>query len=323
MTTINREWRTLISDPVSGISAVDDEGFQLRDGRLVVEPGLWSIDGGRTWVSGSPGPRTGGYKTALERFSGEILSIYRTTINNGTKSVQIRNGVIEEASVNTPLTKPPIGDTCQPEPDAGVLFHHGLIEYFPNHLVASVYAQCVGDDDPAPNTCGFPRFRCLALHSYDGGLSWENPITIGDPGITPASAAREGFTESTLVKLLNGELICFMRTSPADITPFTPLYASKSSDCGETWSLPYSVAGWGTNPQAVELENGALVLVYGGNDGHLQVSWDRGISWTVPVQVTRSEAYLSVFEAGPEAVITTYYDADLNGFAAARWSVRL
>ena len=116
-------------------------------------------------------------------------------------------------------------------------------------------------------------FGVFIIRSSDGGKSWEF-VTKFDPAeVKPTygisdRAVDEGFDEADLAQLPNGDLLCVMRSGS-----YSPLYQSRSSDGGRTWSTPTN-AGWqAVKPRLQVLPNGVVACASGrGAYGHPQVT---------------------------------------------------
>jgi hypothetical protein len=65
-----------------------------------------------------------------------------------------------------------------------------------------------------------------------------------------------------------------------------PLYASRSSDQGKTWSKSTVVNDYGVMPRLLRLDNGVLVLSYGRPGAAMRFSFDgTGSTWSEPVEL--------------------------------------
>jgi len=99
--------------------------------------------------------------------------------------------------------------------------------------------------------------RTIIVTSDDKGLSWKYLSTVASP--VAGEAIGEGFVEPALTLLEDGRLLCIMRTGH-----FFPLYASWSSDSGQTWTLPqYTGIDRGCDPCLITLHDGRVALSWG------------------------------------------------------------
>ena len=84
--------------------------------------------------------------------------------------------------------------------------------------------------------------------------------------------------------LADGTLLAMLRTT--DGLGVGPLYSSRSSDLGKTWSKPVVVNPSGVMPRLLRLGNGVLVLSYGRPGAEVRFSFDgRGATWSEPVKL--------------------------------------
>ena len=119
------------------------------------------------------------------------------------------------------------------------------------------------------------------LHSRDSGRTWDllNEIPYQpDPSADPLWDKREGFTEPEIVFLPDRSILCLMRTT--DGNGIGPLYASRSTDNGKTWSKPTVFDDLGVWPVLLNLENGLTLASYGRPGFYIRATNDAaGRSW--------------------------------------------
>ena len=176
------------------------------------------------------------------------------------------------------LEDTPFKVTGLPWTEAAYQLFGTLLELRNGDLLTAICA-CVRPPQELPglNRVGRRRYRFrignLIVRSSDGGRSWRF-VTFLDPdevqptyGIADADVD-EGLDEPSLALLPNGDIYLIMRTGS-----YSPLFHSRSTDGGETWSTPAS-AGWpGVRPNLRLLGNGVLVCTSGrGAYGHPQVT---------------------------------------------------
>src|SRR5690606_10173822 len=111
------------------------------------------------------------------------------------------------------------------------------------------------------------------------------------------------------------ELLCVMRLGSRH-----PLYQSRSSDGGRTWSRPQAMPVYGILPRLVTLGDGTILLATGRPDVTLSVSVDGGHRWPLTYRFledgkpldasTRNNAMIAL---GPQRVLYLY---DLGGYHA-------
>jgi len=147
-------------------------------------------------------------------------------------------------------------------------------------LLAGVYPGYLEGQDRFPCNVFFYR-------SQDFGRTWRVQGRIlyqPDLEADPQGASRDGFTEPSFEILRDGSLLCVLRTT--DGLGVGPMYVSRSTNLGKTWSKPVAFAKNGVLPRLLLLGNGALVLSSGRPGANLRVSFDgRGERWTEPCQL--------------------------------------
>jgi hypothetical protein len=318
--------------------ATNSIAHQFEDGRIVVVgedgKGVWSSDGGRTWKEGPAGPDD---KTTFNLGGSEILSIARTSVkrDDGKFNIYQRRSpdnwktvIKEDAIIDSPLASSTGGDTG--EHHDGLLVHHGAVRLKNGDLMISTYGNYQGDTELAdgyPEEFKMLKYRTVVLFSKDNGKTWANPITVAydkqlgrgtdddssvqTTTIVPAQT-QEGFCESDLVTAADGSIICAMRSGgrigvkKAPSFP-TPLFISRSTDEGQTWSPPVPVADRGVCPYLVKLENDVIVCSYARPGDWLIFSDDNGESWKGSFEFGPGGGYNTIFEVAPNKFIVIYH----------------
>jgi hypothetical protein len=316
--------------------------FQFADGRIVVGKGaksVWSSDGGKTWKPGPAGPSE---KVAIDLGGGEILAINRNTKrrDDGLFTVKLKRSLDNWDSIKGEealLDLPGAGQTVLGGGGVvdGYLFHHGIVQLPDGRLVATVYGNNLGDTvlcDGYPEELGQKKYRTAVVFSDDRGRSWGGAVQVaydrmlgrGVPKGHPMSdedapeggeetvasvpaITQEGFREADLAIAPNGDLLCVMRSGgrnggPAVLFP-TPLYVSRSSDQGKTWSLPAQAADRGVSPDVLVLDNGIIVCTYSRPGNWLMFSEDAGMTWKGAFQFGETGAYNYLAKTGSDSFI--------------------
>jgi hypothetical protein len=321
--------------------ATNTIAFRLNDGRIVVvgdtetEQDVWSSDGGRTWAAGPRGPRT---KTAIDLGGGEVLGfgasmdpradgVLQMGLRRSTDGGKTWNN--EKVPVSMPQTTPLGGDDGKLH--SGMYVHHGAIQLKNGDIMVSLYGNYAGDRefaDAYPIEFNTRKVRTVVVRSSDKGKTWGNAVTVAyntmlargldtdssvqSFAVVPA-VTQEGFGEADLARAPNGDILCMMRSGgrlavgDAPIFP-TPMYLSRSSDEGKTWTQPVQVADRGVCPYLVTLENGIIVCSYARPGGWLILSDDSGKSWKGPLPVCTSDSYCRVLSVRPDRVLVLYHD---------------
>jgi hypothetical protein len=136
-----------------------------------------------------------------------------------------------------------------------------LLELENGNFLTAFQAQ-VGT--PSETRCDFTTF---VVRSSDGGNSFEHVWTFS-PEIDGKPVGDQGLCEPDLAVLANGDILCMMRTGSG-----SPMYQSRSTDGGWTWSEPVSIGWQGVKPHLRLLSNGVLACSAGrGIYGHPQIT---------------------------------------------------
>lgn len=124
-----------------------------------------------------------------------------------------------------------------------------------------------------------------------------------------------GFTEPAYEILADGTFICVNRTT--DGIGNGPMYISRSSDMGKTWSKPEIFMASGVLPRLLQLENGVTVMASGRPGVQLRFSNDgKGKLWTNAFEMMPwidykdqvSCGYTGLLATGPDRFLVVYSD---------------
>ena len=166
-----------------------------------------------------------------------------------------------------------------------------------------------------------PKDGTFFYRSTDGGHTWTIQGRIPyqpDLKADPKGADRMGFTEPAFEILGDGSLLCVMRTS--DGLGIGPMYSSRSTDLGKTWSKPAAMTPNGVLPKLLRLGNGVLVMSSGRPGVQVRFATDgKGESWTDAFEMVRRDGnnanfgadtcgYTSLLATGPDSFIIAYSD---------------
>ena len=117
------------------------------------------------------------------------------------------------------------------------------------------------------------RIGVFIVRSPDRGKSWDFVTAFDPQELKPVygpgdRTLDEGFDEADLAVLPNGDILCVMRTGS-----YSPMFQSRSTDGGHTWSTPVNTGWQGVRPRLQVLPNGVLTCAAGrGAYGHPQVT---------------------------------------------------
>ncbi len=130
---------------------------------------------------------------------------------------------------------------------------------------------------PDPNKDGSARFehrRSVAIiRSGDRGRTWRFAAALypwdSEPTWGPGDRPLDkGFAEPDVALLPSGDLLCVINTGS-----YSPLFQSRSTDGGQSWSTPVSTGWPGVKPRLRVLPNGVLACASGrGAYGHPQIT---------------------------------------------------
>ncbi|MAE60927.1 MAG: hypothetical protein CMJ49_06160 [Planctomycetaceae bacterium] len=103
-----------------------------------------------------------------------------------------------------------------------------------------------------------------------------------DKQADPLWHKREGFTEPDITFLPDGSILCLIRSS--DGSGIAPLYSSRSTDLGQTWSTPEVFDTLGVWPEIITLESGITLATYGRPGLYLRAAADPAAQHWSPKQ---------------------------------------
>jgi len=183
-------------------------------------------------------------------------------------------------------------------------------------LLAGIYPGYMTREDGTAD----PKDHTFFYRSTDNGHTWViQGRILYQPDLKADAKGNErmGYTEPAFEILSDGSLFCVMRTS--DGAGIGPMYASRSTDLGKTWSKPRAFTQNGVLPRLLRLDNGVLVLTSGRHGVQVRFSTDgKGESWTDPFEMVPmtnggdpsfgadSCGYTSLLATGPDSFIIAY-----------------
>ena len=190
---------------------------------------------------------------------------------------------------------------------------HAIVGLSDGSILAGMYGYFKTDKvlcPTFPKEWNFYRYRTFVVYSTDRGRTWKYRATVAyDPTV-----GLESFCEPDLLRLPNGEILCFMRTGGSG-GKHTPLYMNRSTDDGKTWSKPVPIADRGVWPCACRMKSGILVVTYGRPGNWLAFSLDNGRTWTghfCYYEGGLTTSYNSVEEVAPGRLLVVYDRSAMN-----------
>ncbi|HTF31476.1 MAG TPA: sialidase family protein [Flavitalea sp.] len=163
-----------------------------------------------------------------------------------------------------------------------------------------------------------PRSGVFFYRSEDNGRSWKiqgRILYVPDLQLDSAGNKRMGFTEPAFEVMQDGSFLAIMRTT--DGIGHGPMYASRSTDLGKTWSQPEVISPSGVLPRLLQLDNGVTVLACGRPGVQLRFSTDgAGKNWSDPFELLPyknendqvSCGYTGLIATGPDRFLIVYAD---------------
>lgn len=330
---------------------------------------MLSSDNGKTWYPSDQRPAGGNYARIVVLPGGDLLSAYTPpalkaselqlpellTTNQesyGSTYSYYRHSELPDALQGVYLTR--TDQTGKQSRIHAALDDPKLVryttkessgEYFPviwwgdmkllpdNSIVTGVYPAFYENEAGGVDPSGISFYR-----STDQGMTWKilgkipyNPNPKADPNWNRRLAF--GFTEPAFELLSDGTFLCVMRTT--DGYGVSPMYLSRSSDQGVTWSHPEVFTPSGVLPCLLQLENGVLVLASGRPGVQLRFSVDgKGEKWTDPFEMLPFESenekneiscgYTRLLPMGPDRFLVIYSDFKyINKDGEARKAIKV
>lgn len=236
-----------------------------------------------------------------------IQGIYLSRIVKGTNSLKIEHNVL-----NDPVSLRSTSAGMFPVTWWGDmhLTHNGSI-------IAGIYPGYLLGEDGTVERGGISFYR-----SDDKGLTWnvQGRISVPDKSseITKKKIPSGCFYEPGFEILSDKSFLCVLRTGDV-----SPMYLSRSTDEGRTWSKPVPFTPNGVLPRLLQLENGVMVLSSGRPGVQLRFCIDgKGENWTDPFEMMpfnynkvdiyspyqETCGYTGLLSTGPDSFLLVYSD---------------
>jgi hypothetical protein len=246
---------------------------QHRDGYVdhPVDGLRGSADGGLTWplnVQAADFYLTSIVKLADGRLLGMSYITYRVDERHQTCHYWLSADSGQTWTKATGVVEVPQDMGKPHETWGGMLFHRSLLRLPDGSLQGTMYGKYASDT----------RYRVIWVKSTDQGSNWKVVSTVATSATSPG---REGFCEPVAIRAADGTLLVVMRVESG-----LPLYQSRSTDHGLTWSTPTTLPGvdpadtHSVDPEMTLMTNGTLVLSYGRMATRMLFSLDgSGYAW--------------------------------------------
>lgn len=207
-------------------------------------------------------------------------------------------GVRELATVNQPyfMMRSCHGVFVPPSPRGSMVLAPDGTIWLPHYYLAGTN----------PNNGGYIPYLCNYLFkSTDNGHTW-NLVSwlpyIPDTDEDPDAFAYEGFGENYMTFAPDGSMVRLIRTDGC-YPRMGPLYITRSTDGGSTWSKPEKFDDRGVKPKLLTLECGVTLASYGRPGLRVRATDDPAcIEWDDPIELIHSsgkpDAPGSVYERG-------------------------
>lgn len=147
----------------------------------------------------------------------------------------------------------------------------------------------IGEDCRMVDGAFRDKWAVIILRSTDRGRSfdfWSEIPYAPEPAADSKAAARAGFTEPCVHCMLDGSMLCLLRTT--DGNGVGPMYWARSVDDGRTWSRPAVFDDLGVWPQALTLKNGVTLVAYGRPGLFVRATSDpAGKDWGPRVEIVK------------------------------------
>jgi len=143
-----------------------------------------------------------------------------------------------------------------------------------------------------PYTKGVDRCSAVMIFkSEDNGQSFKMQSYIPyrpNPDKCFTAYYAGGFSDADMEFMDDGSIIVIMRTACIEFSgpEWNPMYISRSTDGGKTFSEPEEISDLGVSPKVCKFDNGLKIMSYGRPGIYLKTSTDPGgMEWSEPIEI--------------------------------------
>jgi BNR repeat-like domain len=242
-------------------------------------------------------------KQAISTDDGQTWSASTNVINGGQIQIvkpagQFSRGFSVGFSTASPAGQTSFLNSSFSSTNGGVSWVAGLSSYDTNGVPYTVVSGAFGDIvDAGGGTwlmpaygkrAGEAKFENILFESTDQGINWTRKSTIS-PFVSGLNLnmGPEGPTETSLLKLDNGDLLAVFRTGQTfpstDVNLTAPsIFWAKSTDGGTTWGTAKMLGVSGSFPLIKKLDDGGVAMTYGRYGAKLLFADPTGTRWSSP-----------------------------------------
>ncbi len=243
-----------------------------------------SVDGGQTWTIRASQVNGDGVQASLIRPAGQMSRGWGVSASNSAGFTTFSNSRYNSSN-------------------GGLSWDNGFEDAFYNTGGVS-YSFMYGNLSDVVDSSGTlymtlygtrtgnSKNESVLFTSTDDGKNWTRRSTIAayTSSLSLGQMGIEGPSETSLVKLDNGDLLAVFRTGQpfpnSQIDAFGPaLFSSISHDNGFTWTAAKSLGVGGVMPIMRKLDDGSVALTYGRYGAKVMFADNTGTRWTTPTVI--------------------------------------